>query len=282
MWNVLECLVILLLASLGVQGAEEDSMENTFNCYADYLKKHGLLDQKFPSESFIGEVHLCDVLLATTADNVYSALLEDFKKNNKLKDAAECILGNLKNLRWSDLDIKEKVFEAFTELTDEVKFENLREVKALQGKVSSEAVVACLSEKEFGDLFEQIFAKDHQEDFVGDYCARKFVLENKLIDVGKYQVQKNPNNLNVSDIKCDVIIKKHFVDADEELRQHLQKTFSNKVDCAISKYKENDFLSKTLSVALLGELGIPEDQKQLEKREFINHMIKITSDLSIC
>ena len=284
MRNVLDFLVVLIIFST-VQGAQEDSMENTFNCYADYLKRHALLDQKYPSEPFNGESNLCEMLLSTTVDSVYSALLEEFKKNNDLKDAAPCIVDNLRKFRWSDLDIKEKVFEVSDSLTDQEKEEKIREIKALQGKISSEAVVACFAEKEFGELFDQIFQKDDQEDYVGDYCARKFVVENNLIDVKKFHVNKNPNNLNTEDVKCEEIIKQHFKEAEVELRQHLLKDLNEnaqKIDCLVRIYHENHFLNKTLAVALLGELSISDDQKQTEKINFIQNMIKITSDLTVC
>lgn len=284
MTNVLNLLVIIIITS-SAQAAPEESMENTFNCYADYLKRHGILDQKFPSEPFNGETYLCEVLLSTTVETVYTTLLQEFKKNDELKDAAACIVQNLQKLRWSDFDIKEKVFEVSDSITEEEKKRNISEIKAVQEKLSGEAVVSCFAEIEFGDLFDQIFIKDDQEDFVGDYCARTFALEKNLIDVSKYQVNKNPNSLNTKDIKCDAIIKKHFDEAEEELRQHLLKDSNekaDKVDCLISKYHENNFLNKTLAVALLGELEISDDQKQIEKGLFIQSMIKITSDLSAC
>lgn len=259
-------------------------IEQSYNCYADYLKKHGILDEKFPSEPFEGESFLCEIVLATTMDTVYATLLDEFKKNEEFKDAADCIVDNLRKFRWSDLDIKEKVYEV-SELPEDERRSSISEIKALQGKTSSEAVVNCFAEKEFGDLFDHIIMKDDQEDLVGDYCARKFILENNLIDAHKYQVIRNPNNLNTKDIKCDVIIKQHFADAEEELRQYLIKSSSenaNKIDCLINKYHENQFLNKTLAIAMLGELALTEDQKAVERNEFIQSMTKITSDLSVC
>lgn len=284
MWNVLDFLVFVVIAS-SARAAKVDSMENTFNCYTDYLKRHGLLESNFQSEPFNGESILCEVVLSTTVEGVYSALRDEFSKTEELKDAASCIVENLKAAKWSDLDIKEQIYEFSDLLSDEEKHEKIRELKKLQGKISGDAIVACMAEKEFGELFDQIFHKDDQEDFVGDYCARRFAIVNNLVDVNVYNVSLNPKNLKTEDINCDVINSQHFAEAERELREHLLKDIgenAHKVDCLISKYHDNHYFNKSLAVALLGELNVSGDQKTRERNNFIAIMIKITKNLSEC
>jgi hypothetical protein len=296
MLDVFKFLVIFTVFAT-VQGVDDvDSMETTFNCYTDsilnisycytdYLKRHGLLETSFKTQANTGESHLCEVILSTTVETVYSDLLIGFNKNDELKNAAGCIVENLRQLKWSDLEIKEQVIEISESLTDEEKYTKIKELKHLQEKISSEAILSCLAETEFGELFDEIFDKDDQEDFVGDYCGRTYAVQNNLIDINVYHVNPNPKNIKTQEINCEIINKQHFDEAEKELKQHLLKDIGendSKADCLIRKYHENHYFNKTLAIALLGELNISADQKKVEKAKFVQSMIKITKDLSEC
>lgn len=280
----LNILLVLTVAGF-VQAAAVESMENTFNCYADYLKRQGLLDNNFKSEPFNGEAELCNIVLSTTTAGIYSALLEEFVKVGEFNGSAECIVETLKKAKWSDLDIKEQVFHFMKSLSDEEKEIKIRELKKLQENISSDAIISCMAEKEFGELFDQIFNKDEQEDFVGDFCARAYVVGNQLLDTNVYKIIMNPKNLITKDINCNEIMKKNFEAAEIELREHLLKDVgenSGKVDCLIDQYHRHRYFNKTLTIELLGELNISNQQKSIERENFINFMVEVTKKLSEC
>lgn len=279
--------LVIFVAVLSVVGAAEvDTIENTFNCYTDYLKRHGVLEAKFVSEPFNGESVLCEAVLSTTVAGVYSALHDEFKMNSQLSSSADCIVDQLKKSQWSDLDIKEQVYVFSESTTEAEKDQKIHELQQLQANISSAAVISCMAEKEFGELFEQIFSKeDEHEDFVADFCFRSYAIENKIIDTAAYVVNPNPNNINIRDVQCRTIVEKNFKEAEDELRVHLLKDIgenAHKVDCLIKKYHDNHYFDKTLAVALLGELKITEDQKKVEKKRFIDVMTKITMSLAEC
>lgn len=259
-------------------------MENSFNCYADHLRRHGLLETDMEAEPFNGDSYLCEVILTTTAEAVYKDLFEEFNKTEEFHGAAGCIVDTLKKSNWSDLDIKERVY-AVSDFSDEEMTKKIQELKALQSNISSEAIVSCMADKEFGELFDIIYNKEEDTDLVADYCARRFAVTNKLIDTSVYHVEENPHNIKTEDINCDVINKQHFEEAEVELRQHLLKDIHEnvyKADCLIRKYHDNHYFNNTLVVALLGEIGITDEQKKIEKKKFIRRMIKITKTLMEC
>ena len=280
---ILKFLVMFLIVSSG-QCADVETVENSFNCYADYLKHHGLLEKSFDSEPFNGEPFLCEVVLTTTVETVYKDLLAEFTKNEELKEAASCIVESLRSAKWSDLDIKERVID-ISELSDDEKATMIREIKKLQAKISSDSMVLCMADKEFGELFEQIYKKDDQEDFVGDYCAKVYGLNNKLIDTSLNVVELNPHKIKTEKINCNAINKQHFEQAEKELKEHLLKEIGEnlgKVDCLIKKYHDNHYFNRTLAIELLSELNISEEQKKNEKTKFIETMEKITQELLEC
>lgn len=106
-------ILMLLLSAAAVKSdknkSETVSMANTFNCYAEYLKRHGVIEQNFESAPFDGESFLCDMILVSTVNRVYEELYHQFSIDERFKEAALCIVDSLKDAKWSDLDIKEQV-----------------------------------------------------------------------------------------------------------------------------------------------------------------------------
>ena len=92
-------------------GSETISMKNTFNCYADHLKKHGVLEESFISSPFLGESFLCEMILTSTTNRVYDELYNEFSVDERFNNSAKCIVDSLKEAKWSDLDIMEQVSE---------------------------------------------------------------------------------------------------------------------------------------------------------------------------
>lgn len=287
--NFVIVLAFLVAASSGEEKIDDEKilLQNTFNCYADYLKRHGIIENHFESKPFDGEEILCEMILESTVNRVYAELFKEFSANEDFKDSAECIVTNLRDSKWSDLDIKEQIYEVSDLLTQPEKDFKILEIKQQQERISSDAILACLSEKEFGELFESIIsnATFDDEDLVGDYCARKYGIENKLIDTNEYEVNLNPSNIITTNIQCDAVNKKHFDDAEIELRNHLlndAKVSEEKVNCYMKKYHENHYFDKTLAIALLGELKLTEKQRENEKKKFLTTMVNITRIISEC
>lgn len=268
------------------------SMQNSFNCYAQYLKQQRVLDDTFESSPFDGESFLCDMILATTVNRVYEELYHEFSIDERFGDAATCIVESLKTSKWSDLDIKEQVYEVSDLLTPAEKEHKIKEIKRTQEKISSEAILSCLSEKEFGELFNSIITNSttqdeeenkNEEDLVEDYCARKYGVEKGLLK--DYKINVNPSDLITTYIKCDIVNQKHFDDAEMELRKHLLTDVgvpAGKVECYMARYHDNKYFEKTLAIALLGELNLNVEQERLEKKQFIDTMVQITRVISEC
>jgi hypothetical protein len=289
MWSF-TLLVLAISAVVLAEDKDSDviSMQNTFNCYADYLKRHGVLEPNYESQPFQGEAYFCEMILSTTINRVYGDLYKEFHENENFKSSAECIVTQLRDAKWSDLDIKEQIYEASDLFTQSEKEQKIREIKYLQEKISGNAILTCLSTKEFGELFESIInnsTNDDDDDLVGDYCARKYGIENNLIDTQQYELDVNPRGIITTYIQCDIVNNQHFNEAELELREHLLKDVGvaeDKVDCYIQKYHDNHYFHNTLAIALLGELKISAEQRQREKEKFIAKMVNITRIISEC
>lgn len=295
MFRKIALIFVLFFYSVKSQESQNEtivSMENTFNCYTDYLKRQRVLDENFESTPFEGESFLCDMILATTVNRVYEELYHEFSIDARFGEAASCIVESLKKSKWSDLDIKEQVYEVSDLLTQPEKEHKIQEIKRAQEKISSEAILSCLSEKEFGELFNSIITNSttqdeeenkNEEDLVGDYCARVYGVEKGLIK--DYKIEVNPSGLITTYIQCDIVNQKHFDDAEIELRKHLLTDVGipeGKVECYMARYHDNKYFEKTLAIALLGELNLSKEQEMLERKQFIDTMINITRVIAEC
>lgn len=286
MWNIAVFGIMLVFISLSE--ARSPKATESFNCYADFLKRHGMLEDQFKSEPYYGEAGMCAVILTKTIDGAYDMLFREFQKNTDLNIAAECIVDNLRKENFSDLDLKEHVYEASPYLSRQLKDEKIKELKKKQKQISAEAILACLAEQEFGEMFDNLYKNstgDDEDDLLGDYCARKYGIDNNLIDLRIYQLEINPRAINVSEVKCKSINEKHFQEAEKELQKYLESESgisTEKVNCFLEKYHDNHYFDRTLSIALLSEINITTEQKDEERRKFIEIMTNITKVIASC
>lgn len=285
MWNIVIFGIILVASTL--IGARGPKATETFNCYADFLKRHGMLDDEFQSEPYNGEAGMCAIILTKTIDGAYDMLFREFQKNSDLKNAAECIVDNLRKENFSDLELKEQVYEGSPYLSRQLKDGKIKKLKKIQKKISAEAILACLAEQEFGEMFDNLYnnSTEEDEDLLGDYCARKYGIDNNLIDLNIYQLELNPKAINISDVKCKIINDKHFQEAENELKNYLESQSgisTDKVICFMEKYHDNHYFDRTLSIALLSEIDITIEQKDKERKKFIETMTNITKVIAGC
>ena len=285
MWNLV-VIGLMLVASMLVDAKSPKATER-FNCYADFLKRHGMLDDEFQSEPYNGEAGMCAIILTKTIDGAYDMLFREFQKNVDLRDAAECIVDNLRKENFSDLELKEQVYEGSPYLSRQLKDGKIKELKNIQKQISAEAILSCLAEQEFGEMFDNLYnnSTEDDEDLLGDYCARKYGIDNNLIDLNIYQLELNPKAINVSEVKCEIINDKHFQDAETELKNYLESQSGiskEKVKCFMEKYHDNHYFDRTLSIALLSEIKITTQQKEAERKMFIETMTNITKVIAGC
>ncbi|CRL03732.1 CLUMA_CG016240, isoform A [Clunio marinus] len=107
-------------------------------------------------------------------------------------------------------------------------------------------VLSCKTEADFGDQFDSFFVKSEEKikknvtDYEEEYCLKKYLIKNNLIDTILYVVQANPQNINVTGLNCEEMIKEANDDIYDQLAiAYLENSnFGNpeKVDCAIEKF----------------------------------------------
>jgi hypothetical protein len=143
--------------------------------------------------------------------------------------------------------------------------------------------------KEYENKFDKIFELTKRPSPFEEYCIKKYLIKNGLIDTTVYDIDPNPHKINITGRNCEDMIRKSNEDIYEQLTQVYltEKAFGvemgddreAKVDCAIEKFREADYFDLMLRITALTTLAITHEQKSLERESFIKAFSKISSNI---
>lgn len=293
MVEMVKCSIAIAAITLLICGSvncvdDEDivPMDVTLNCYVDHLKKINFLEMKSLESNLTGDQYeLCEMVLKTARQKIYNSLYKEFKKNDNLKESASCILESLKSSNWSDLEIQEEIFELYQVFTKDERREKISHIRLLKHKLSNDAIISCMAENEFGELFERIFMEEDLDDQVHKFCSFKRVYEQNIVDRNYFPENWETKFMKINESICNSLNSQRFAEAEFELRQHLIRDIKEnetETECLIKTYNAEHYFDKTLAIEILHELGINEEQKLKEKKKFIDSMTEITNNLARC
>ena len=220
----------------------------------------------------------------------YSNVVLDARRQSDFGAYTPCLIAGLRSKHWAEEIMLKAVYEASLTLSAEEKEAKLAAADATIKGAIEKALYICIVEKEFGAMFDSIMRKDassssEKDDPLEDYCARKLIVENKLIDTVKYNITLNPKNLDVAAVNCEEVLEKAFMTIVVAVTKALNTDDDFKFDddetqCLINKYREQHFGQKLMRLGVFSELDITAETKEEEKKVFIQtmhglvHMIK--------
>lgn len=157
-------------------------------------------------------------------------------------------------------------------------------------KEINNSIQICREEDELGNEFDVIFnsTSDGTRNISKheDYCIKKYLIKNNLIDIYTYDIDPNPHNINVTGLNCEEVIRKSNEDVYEQLSLiYFQKpNLSNdeKVECAVDKFREADYFDLVMKIIALSTLNMTLEQKTTERENFIEIFSNITSKIATC
>ena len=124
-----------------------------------------------------------------------------------------------------------------------------------------------------------------EDDPTEDYCTRKLVVDNKLIDTTKYNIILNPKNLDVSAVNCEQELEKAFKSFEVILMKMVKDDDDlndEKSQCILNKYREQHFGHKLIRLGVLSELEISDENKLEERIAYIQSMYDLVSTIKEC
>lgn len=278
---------------------EESGMQRqeTYNCLLDYIKT-----QSSPSEvnyynrtfkkyqEFIPDEKLCNRFIDRISTDFYPGLSRDLANEEELAKISDCITENLKQGNFSIYTIKH-MFNGITKLSRRKKKKIQRGIKYSMERAIDAATNACTFEDSQSEAFDDLVKSqgDSQTDSgkIQDYCVRKHLVDNGFIDTNVYKIELNPANVNTTGVNCFkmvVFVKSVY---DEIMLANFETSFdritSKKVKCIEKTIDEHNYFETSFRIVFLTESpAFTDEQKQIEKKNYIEKMKLLSTDVFKC
>jgi len=256
-----------------------------------------LLERNFKITSNDVGTEQCEESLKSFRQVFYTEIKSGFDEDEDLVENSECLVGHLTKLHLAEVAMKKYVYENTAGLSKRKKKKALRTVdKALEIKMES-AINFCVGNEAFGELFDELYTdsnnknktEDDDEDESSpseDYCVRKHFVDNNLINSTQYQVIVNPTNITTADLNCDEIVELLVDEAEDELvdqfAYEMGKKSKKKRRCIAKTVRTFKYFESVGRVGLLGEIGIPDEDKTQQRTQFIQAMLELYENVHKC
>lgn len=260
-----------------------------FECLGAYAKTKGITDPAFDPISYDSTKEECVQLRQKFISEIRQEIRSKINNAEILPKYSNCIYDKLTGSEsFVNSMIKAAALEYSGVLEQTGKLKN--SVDTVLDYIKS-SVVACKSESDFGDEFDALFEAERKAvrnvtDYEEQYCVKKYLVKNNLIDTFAYNIDLNPHNINVTGLNCEETIKKSNNDIYEQLGFVYLESSNlgnvEKVECALEKFREADYFDLMMKIAALTTVPISPEQRLEERENFIRILSKISSNISTC
>lgn len=271
----LQVIALIILISYTSVDAAKSYNPAIINCYIKLLKDANEISDEVQA---IGNG---DILpnCAEFVDNKKKELVTETVSNiqNKL-DISEnelCLREDLVKNNIIDVTLKAVVFDILEEISEK-KYET--EVKDANDKLENlidDSLMYCLFKEDFSDAFDEFFTEDseEEEDLEADYCGRKLVIDNQLLDTSVYTLPLNPKNINLDNVNCEEklkeVINKLEVELSDGMKKEDPQLTEQNLECRLNGFRSGNTYSKMIAAFFFSEINMSAEQKEVEKRKFI-------------
>lgn len=278
--------IVPLIDARSIEGRETDT------CIADYLKSKGLIGDEFGSTRPLNA--FCEAIVEITKNHVMQSVNLEVVGDKDMRNEADCIMESLRNSDFGNNLLVIYVYET----SDNV---DAQKMKIAQGKVTRatfESFMTCQASKKFGQIFDSILepesSSEEETDPKEDYCIRKHIIENKLMNTERYKLKVNPQNLDTSSIDCSVLYQKALKDAEDELVQALldndsseENGLKSKIDsadaiCILNKVREGSYIDQMLHFDYIKEFNLDTAGKNELRNQFVDVMSRLAESSAKC
>lgn len=240
------------------------------------------MESDYPEFSVTNSEANCKQIIGDLQKYSMEKMAIELKRSEDLSTYASCVMDDLRVDLWMVDILLEKVYGASETLPAAEKQTKIDEVVARSRLNFLQTILTCFAMENFGSLFDEMIEdNDNSSEDEGDYCLKKHVIDKKLIDNSIYSLDPNPLNHDVSDIDCRVVLKEIVKVMERTLTKKYRKN-PKKSRCVLSKYRQVNYIDRYLVIVALSGLKITEEQKQNERKIFIDSSVALINSVSVC
>jgi len=282
-------IVIVCTITLASSAEVPVKSQLTFNCLAAYAKVKGISDPAFDDVDYDSSREECVALRHKFIGDIRREIRSQIIDTEVLPKYSQCIY---EKLTGSEAFVNSVVKAAALEYSEAP--EKFRRIKSSVDTVLEfiqNSVALCKGEIDLNEEFDALFeaqkkAVKNVTDYEEEYCIKKYLIKNNLVDTVLYKVEPNPHSINTTGLNCESLIKKSNDDIYEKLsfayldNSHLGDL--EKLECALEKFREADYFDLMMKITALTTLDITSEQRINERENFTAVLKKISKNISTC
>ncbi|CRL05606.1 CLUMA_CG017993, isoform A [Clunio marinus] len=287
-WQIIFCLIFT------VAYITADSDINP-TCLLNYLHENqiiigGFRGFKARKTQFNEPDATCNERIESFNNNMYDELLRLLRNEHETAEIADCIIDQLKVLKYGDLQLQKLFYEGSKTISKRKRKNKLKSIEFSIDKQLEISLKICSPEDIFGEFFDELYNSANQtsdEDSAeSDYCLKKHLSDTNFYNKTAYVIDMNPKNIDISQINCDdeyKIALDAFEEAfEEELQMEMRKSPKNTKTCVTNAIRSTKSLEHNLFAAILGEIGVTADERAKERAKYVTAMDQMYSKLMKC
>lgn len=264
-----------------------------FDCVTNHLKSENMLERQYSVKPMNATSKSeCDAELKETRDDFYAQISEVLKEDDELASSTDCIVEHLRQFKLAEVSMKLLLLEGNSRMSKRKRKKAMKALDYTIEKKTEVAVKLCLSDEAFSELFDTLYdncnatknASDNTPE--EDYCLRKYMTDKNFINSTLYKINLNPENVDVSKLDCEEIVKTledQEVEAlKEEFKDELEQPSKKSLKCVGRTIRVGHFFEASAKVSMLGEIGITDEQKAEERKEYIGKMKQLYDNILKC
>lgn len=292
-------LIVLSAILAAIKAMPVSSETESFECMANYLRDKKLLDKNF--KYFVQSEPLeCDSYITTVRDTMIQKLIEKTTKSsseeseeteefrNVTSETADCFRQQLSAINYPEDAMKLFIYSKSSKLSKKQKKKLLTATESDILKKFQITMSICMSDAIFGEMFDDMMKEESEdgdlEEKQNDYCIRKYVIDNGIIDPIEYTINLNPDNIELN-FQCDVMVEDLF----EIFEETVKEAFENEsmksrkqLRCLSRAIRNEDAVKYMVKISVLSEVSLSDEQTADLRTEFITNFQKLYLEMIKC
>jgi hypothetical protein len=260
----------------------------THECLKKYLADRNVREEMIDYvDPYYGSISDCESAVKGKLADIYNNLRSSLVSNrNNRALVIDCTMRDIEegdDVNYELIVLQEQAVEMISNWRFWKYFSKSSKIESLQNKAAEivrKSLLKCKGHREFGTLFTDILDKtiEWQRSGEQEFCIRKMLVNNSLINPQLYQFRENPKNVRFTEtLNCTII----YEGVVNELLEEAEKSNSLS-SCVIKVYREKGYADNVLKAEILSKSSLTTNDKTKEKQNFINNMVDISYDTKNC
>jgi len=250
-----------------------------------YLKNLNELEPDF-NELITEQKVDCEDYLEGILNSTVFGFLNEIKNSRYFnEEQRECLKKQFNGSTLSQLSVKAGAYEVVGFSTDhpvkEIVKSIYKEHDVEYGRITS--ICGILPEESRNK------SKQTSEDKLGraaEYCVKLYLSEHGYIDTNVYKIDLSLDNVENKNVDCEIGIKKITEIFDQGIVDEAKVDHPNiseaETNCMLEVYRKEDFMWKSLLIAIFDSVEMEESAKNKEIKKFIKFSSSVTFQAEMC